>query len=480
MAQLSTSRTTANTPAEHISDHTQIANKLNGLVFDVKADFGALGDDSANDTAAIQAAITAAADGGTVFFPPGTYRYTALTVSQVHDLTLEGRGATLRKTTTTGNGVIFTGTSIADPMLRLRIVGLTFDASGTQTADSFLRLSRVNHAIFENITMLNGFIGLTALSCLNLQISNFLIDYMESRGVVWEANTGEGRKAIDLFMSDGIIGGIGANLESQQSRIGLLINSGSTGIYVNNVDIVGGDNGVVVANDHSADEKPEWLFFNSTLVDSTMGKGWSFIAGKSAELHNCWASTCGQTGSGAAGVECASGFSALRIFGGSFYNNGKQGIALEGGSDHLVTGTTVSENATKSVNGHDGIVVAAGVSGFRLVGNRCGNITGLGSGGTQRYGIAVLPGASDNYVIANNDLRSNGTGGLSDGGTGTVKAVVGNIPTASDDVAFVTPADGETILYVKRNVGGTITQQRVSMGAADSGGVGFKLLRVPN
>lgn len=41
-------------------------------------------------------------------------------------------------------------------------------------------------------------------------------------------------------------------------------------------------------------------------------------------------------------------------------------------------------------------------------------------------------------------------------------------------------ADGETEFLVTRNIGGTKTLQRVSMGAADSGGTGFKLLRVPN
>lgn len=42
------------------------------------------------------------------------------------------------------------------------------------------------------------------------------------------------------------------------------------------------------------------------------------------------------------------------------------------------------------------------------------------------------------------------------------------------------PADGETAILLRRNVGGTLTLQRVSMGAADSGGSGFKVLRVPN
>lgn len=42
------------------------------------------------------------------------------------------------------------------------------------------------------------------------------------------------------------------------------------------------------------------------------------------------------------------------------------------------------------------------------------------------------------------------------------------------------PADGETALLLRRNVGGSHTLQRVSMGADDSGGTGYKVLRVPN
>jgi hypothetical protein len=45
---------------------------------------------------------------------------------------------------------------------------------------------------------------------------------------------------------------------------------------------------------------------------------------------------------------------------------------------------------------------------------------------------------------------------------------------------FTAPADGETGLLLRRNVGGSFTLQRVSMGAADSAGTGFKVLRVPN
>jgi parallel beta-helix repeat protein len=52
------------------------------LVYNVKAAaYGAVGNDIADDTTAINAAITAAGTTGVVFFPPGTYKVTGLTVS---------------------------------------------------------------------------------------------------------------------------------------------------------------------------------------------------------------------------------------------------------------------------------------------------------------------------------------------------------------------------------------------------------------
>ena len=42
------------------------------------------------------------------------------------------------------------------------------------------------------------------------------------------------------------------------------------------------------------------------------------------------------------------------------------------------------------------------------------------------------------------------------------------------------PTDGNTALLLRRNVGGTLSIVQVSMGATDSGGTGFKSLRVPN
>jgi hypothetical protein len=79
-----------------------------GEIKNVK-DFGATGDGSTDDTAAIQAAVDAAiaAGGGTVYFPAGTY--SILSVDVRHGLTLVGDGAAVITRPNNAGGVIGTG-----------------------------------------------------------------------------------------------------------------------------------------------------------------------------------------------------------------------------------------------------------------------------------------------------------------------------------------------------------------------------------
>lgn len=79
-------------------------------IFNVK-DYGAAGDDSTDDTEAIQAAINAAvAVGGTVLVPPGTYKITdALAV--VGAVTITGTG-TIHQVTSGKNGLTITGDDV--------------------------------------------------------------------------------------------------------------------------------------------------------------------------------------------------------------------------------------------------------------------------------------------------------------------------------------------------------------------------------
>lgn len=95
------------------------------------------------------------------------------------------------------------------------------------------------------------------------------------------------------------------------------------------------------------------------------------------------------------------------------------------------------------------------------------------AGGTYRRGLGLSGGNAWNLA----DMEQAGYAAQLFGNpiNFVLSGVSADLGAQLDDAA-----DGQTTLLLMRNVGGTLTLQRVSMGAADSGGAGYKLLRVPN
>lgn len=99
---------------------------VGGLVFNVKdASYGAVGNGTSDDTSAVQAAITAcdAAGGGTVFFPPGTFSVTMLTLTSKVSLMGTGSSSVLALNHASNNLLNWGSVTAAD---RPTIEGLRF------------------------------------------------------------------------------------------------------------------------------------------------------------------------------------------------------------------------------------------------------------------------------------------------------------------------------------------------------------------
>lgn len=95
----------------------------------------------------------------------------------------------------------------------------------------------------------------------------------------------------------------------------------------------------------------------------------------------------------------------------------------------------------------------------------------------------------NNDIINVDSISYFGAGNIDLQGGAAVNCVNVQSSTAQFDIyanageiflELAVPGDGETTLLLRRNLGGVYTLQRVSMGADDSGGTGYKVLRVPN
>jgi Pectate lyase superfamily protein len=110
-----------------------IATTSSAAVIDVRT-YGAIPNDSGDDSSAIQRAIHAAPDGSTIYFPKGTYLVSNVTIDHRSGLTLSGDGSTLTILRHHGPYLpIFISTGSTDML----ITKLGFDTNGVPSFGGF-------------------------------------------------------------------------------------------------------------------------------------------------------------------------------------------------------------------------------------------------------------------------------------------------------------------------------------------------------
>lgn len=151
---------------------------LTGLVYNVKSpEFGAVGDGTTNDQAAIQAALSAAsiAGGGIVFFPKGTYLITtAIPLDNLVSMVGVGADKSIITVNSAIEGVfqLLSSVSLDSPFI---IQGLTFQASQANTGSQLYLAAAckclVRYCVFGGNALAAGY-GIRYNADVDLEVQN--------------------------------------------------------------------------------------------------------------------------------------------------------------------------------------------------------------------------------------------------------------------------------------------------------------------
>jgi hypothetical protein len=144
-------------------------NTINGTV-NVK-DFGAVGDGVADDTAAIQAAVTASpASGGTVFFPAGTYKFSGVTVTKGISIIGDGyQDAAVRFVNTSATNPFFSFSNASG----IKVANFEASSSVTRTGGAFLSFNTTSRVKISDFYMSGYYIGIAVDFSDNIVIDSF-------------------------------------------------------------------------------------------------------------------------------------------------------------------------------------------------------------------------------------------------------------------------------------------------------------------
>jgi hypothetical protein len=445
-----------------------LASKLSDVV-SVK-DFGATGDGVTDDTAAVQAAITAAAGvGSSVLFPTGAYLTTA-TLTVPANSTLIGRAAKIKLSLDDASSSVIKLTSQAS---NITISGFELDgqkASVTTSTTGKMGIElRGNHNVVLRDIYAHDNKGDGLYLGLNLagdpDNSNIYVENWRS-----DANY---RNGITVTSCDAcrFVALTGTATSGSAPQAGLDIEPNNDTDTVNNIEFVAckftGNTGygaqVILRDAPSATQRG--IRFTNSVFNSNTGGG--ILINSGVQVAFVASDFSLNQGAAADGIVINKKSSDISIVDSMIRLNQVNGINLNVTATFTVSrvrviNTTILDNRQAGSGAGDGIVTSGTLAGLTVIGSDLSNYAGA----TQRFGIATSSGTTGVTMIGNTavanasaqfTLSDDLTSRFSNGNNG-----IPNIPNGTRKVitysASMTPDTGAgTEFYINATNGTAFT-----------------------
>jgi parallel beta-helix repeat protein len=377
-------------------------------VYDVTA-YGAVANDGLSDTAAVQAALSAAASagGGTVFLPAGTYEVDHLNIGSNTEMAGDRAGATvLKREPGTGQPLL-----IAGAVSNITVRAIAFNANKPQTSgtpqclqfidtEDFLVVDCVlydstGHTLYcsgtTNGTIRNcEFYDGTAASVYMIDCDDILVAGCFSR------TSGEHGYQFE-------------NCRTVRFSAAHATENNGSGFYMDSCDSVVLEGCLAQSNTNSGFRIYSTALLNQNItfngcIARLNDTGFAITDARYFDLAGCMAN---ENGTGVALVDNLQTCSDFSLTGCHMVGNRKEGITLQGATDGKIEGCLIINNSQSQTNAYDGIYMADGG------GQTCSSIRVAGCSlidsqpvPTQRRAITTT-GGSDEMTILYNDVAGN-------------------------------------------------------------------------